>query len=161
MIRPILEHPDPTLRRRSAPVGTVTDETRALLDDMLETMYAAKGRGLAGVQVGLLQRLVVVDIAWKEGTPAPRAFVDPEIVWSSDTRATREERCLSIPDRPTAVSRPDRVGVRYRDRQGGVREEVFDGLMAMVMQHEIDHLDGVLILDHAGPAADPSPAAAS
>ncbi len=158
MIRPILEHPDPTLRRRSAPVGAVTDETRALLDDMLETMYAARGRGLAGVQVGLLRRLVVVDIAWKDGAPEPKAFVDPEIVWSSDTRATREERCLSIPDTPTAVSRPDRVQVRYRDRQGAAREEAFDGLMAMVMQHEIDHLDGVLILDRAGPAADPAPA---
>ena len=158
MIRPILEHPDPVLRRRSAPVGTVTDETRSLLDDMLETMYAAKGRGLAGVQVGVLQRLVVVDIAWKEGIPEPMAFVDPEIVWSSDTRATREERCLSIPDTPAAVSRPDRVRVRYRDRQGAAREEEFQGLMAMVMQHEIDHLDGVLILDRAGPAAVPAPA---
>ena len=158
MIRPILQHPDPTLRRRSAPVGTVTGETRSLLDDMLETLYAAEGRGLAGVQVGLLLRLVVVDIAWKEGTPEPMAFVDPEIVWSSDTRATREERCLSIPDAPTAVSRPDRIRVRYRDRLGAVHDEAFEGLMAMVMQHEIDHLDGVLILDHAGPAADPAPA---
>ena len=161
MIRPILQHPDPVLHRASAPVGTVTDETRALLDDMLETMYAAKGRGLAGVQVGILERLVVVDIAWKDGPADPMAFVDPEIVWSSDRRVVREERCLSIPDRPTPVSRPDSVRVRYRDRQGTAREEAFDGLMAMVMQHEIDHLDGVLILDRAGPAADPSPAAAT
>ena len=155
MIRPIVTHPDPVLHRRSAPVGAVTDETRALLDDMLETMYAASGRGLAAVQVGVLQRLVVVDVAWKEGPPAPRGFVDPEIVWSSDRPVTREERCLSIPGRPVAVPRPDAVRVRFRDRDGTAREELFDGLMAMVMQHEIDHLDGVLILDHAdaGPPA--------
>lgn len=147
MIRPIVQHPDPLLHRTSTALGTVTDETRALLDDMLETMYAAKGRGLAGVQVGVLQRVVVVDIAWKEGTPDPMVFVDPEVVWMSDTRAVREERCLSIPDRPTPVLRATQVRVRYLDRDGAPREREFEGLMAMVMQHEVDHLDGVLILD--------------
>ena len=149
MIRPIVQHPDPLLHRPSAPVGTVTDETRALLDDMLETMYAAQGRGLAGVQVAVLQRVVVVDIAWKEGAPEPMAFVDPEIVWRSETKAVREERCLSIPDRPTPVERATHVRVHYRDRDGAPQEQEFEGLMAMVMQHEIDHLDGVLILDKA------------
>ena len=149
MIRPIVKHPDPILHRPSAPVGAVTDDTRALLDDMLDTMYEAKGRGLAGVQVGVLQRLVVVDIAWKDGAPDPRAFVDPVITWMSDEKAVREERCLSIPDTPTPVRRSTAVTVRYRDRAGGEREETFEGLMAMVMQHEVDHLDGVLILDKA------------
>ena len=149
MIRPIVTHPDPLLHRSSEPVRAVTDETRALLDDMLETMYAAQGRGLAAVQVGVLQRLVVVDVAWKEGAPDPMAFVDPEIVWMSDATAVREERCLSIPDTPTPVRRSERVRVRYIDRQGEAREAEFEGLMAMVMQHEVDHLDGVLILDRA------------
>ena len=149
MIRPIVQHPDPLLHRSSAALGTVSDETRALLDDMLETMYAAQGRGLAGVQVGVLQRLVVVDIAWKDGAPDPMVFVDPEIVWMSDTKAIREERCLSIPDRPTPVQRSTQVRVHYLDRDGVAREREFEGLMAMVMQHEVDHLDGVLILDKA------------
>jgi peptide deformylase len=149
MIRPIVKHPDPILHRPSAPVGAVTDGVRALLADMLDTMYDAKGRGLAGVQVGVLRRLVVVDVAWKDGAPDPRAFVDPEIVWASDEKAVREERCLSIPDTPTPVLRATAVRVRYRDRDGAEREEAFEGLMAMVMQHEVDHLDGVLILDKA------------
>lgn len=149
MIRPIVKHPDPLLRRASAPVGAVTDDTRALLDDMLDTMYAAQGRGLAGVQMGVLQRLVVVDIAWKDGARDPRCFVDPVIASMSDETAVREERCLSIPDAPTRVLRATAVTVRYRDRAGVEREERFEGLMAMVMQHEVDHLDGVLILDKA------------
>lgn len=149
MILPIVKHPDPILHRTSAPVGAVTDETRALLDDMLDTMYAAQGRGLAGVQVAVLQRLVVIDIAWKDGAPDPMRFVDPEIVWMSDEKAVREERCLSIPDAPTPVLRSTAVRVRYLDRDGAARERAFEGLMAMVMQHEVDHLDGVLILDRA------------
>ena len=149
MIRPIVKHPDPILHRASAPEGAVTDSTRALLGDMLDTMYAAQGRGLAAVQVGVLRRLVVVDIAWKDGAPDPRSFVDPEIVWMSDAKSVREERCLSIPDRPTPVLRSERIRLRYRTREGAPREEEFEGLMAMVLQHEVDHLDGVLILDRA------------
>ncbi len=149
MIRPIVKHPDPILHRISAPVGTVTDDTRSLLDDMLDTMYDAKGRGLAGVQVAELKRLVVVDIAWKDGVPDPMRFVDPEILWMSDEKAVREERCLSIPDTPTPVLRSTAVRVRYLDRDGAPQERTFEGLMAMVMQHEVDHLDGVLILDKA------------
>ena len=147
MIRPIVKHPDPILHRISAPLGTVTEETRTLLGDMLDTMYDAKGRGLAGVQVAELKRLVVVDIAWKDGAPDPMRFVDPELVWTSDEKAVREERCLSIPDTPTPVLRSTAVRVRYLDVDGARQEQTFEGLMAMVMQHEIDHLDGVLILD--------------
>jgi len=149
MIRPILIHPDPVLREHSAPVLAVTDATRAILDDMLETMYGASGRGLAGVQVGVLQRLVVIDIAWKDGANDPRFFVNPDIVWSSDVLSSREERCLSIPNAPKDVLRPDRVRVQFLDRDGAAQEMEADGVLAMVIQHEIDHLNGVLILDRA------------
>ena len=149
MIHPIVIHPDPVLHEISAPVQQVTEDTQTLLDDMLETMYDAQGRGLAAVQIGVLQRVVVVDTDWKEGARNPLLFVNPEIVWSSDTRATREERCLSIPDTPTEVHRPDRVRVQYLDRTGAPREMEAEGLLAMVIQHEVDHLNGVLILDRA------------
>ena len=149
MIHPIVTHPDPILHQSSAPVPHVTDATRALLDDMLETMYDAQGRGLAAVQIAVLQRVVLVDTAWKDGARTPLFFVKPEVVWSSDVLATREERCLSIPDTPTKVLRPDRVRVRFLDRDGAPREMEADGLLAMVIQHEVDHLDGVLILDRA------------
>ena len=149
MIHPIVIHPDPMLHATSAPVSQVTDETRALLDDMIETMYDAQGRGLAAVQIGVLQRVVVVDTDWKEGAKNPLLFVNPEIVWSSDTLASREERCLSIPDTPKEVHRPDRVRIQYLDRSGTPCEMEADGLLAMVIQHEVDHLNGVLILDRA------------
>jgi peptide deformylase len=149
MIHPILIHPAPTLRDTSAPVPEVDNRVRALLDDMLETMYNAKGRGLAAVQIGVLQRLVVIDTDWKEDAPNPQFFVNPEIVWSSTTTMSREERCLSIPNTPKEVIRPDRVRVRYLDRDGASREVEMTGLMAMVIQHEVDHLEGVLILDRA------------
>ena len=149
MIRPIVIHPDPVLHQTSAPVSQVNDETLALLDDMLETMYDAQGRGLAAVQIGVLQRVVVVDTDWKDGAKNPLLFVNPEIVWSSEMLASREERCLSIPDTPTEVHRPDRVRVLYLDRAGASQEMEADGLLAMVIQHEVDHLNGVLILDRA------------
>jgi peptide deformylase len=149
MIRPILIHPAPILRDTSAPVPEINDRIRALLDDMLETMYDAQGRGLAAVQIGVLQRLVVIDTDWKEGARNPQFFVNPEIVWSSTTTASREERCLSIPNTPKEVIRPDRVRVRYLDRDGASQEAEMTGLTAMVIQHEVDHLEGVLILDRA------------
>ena len=149
MIHPIVIHPDPVLHKPSAPVSKVTDETRALLDDMIETMYDAQGRGLAAVQIGVLQRLVVVDTDWKEGAKNPLLFVNPAIVWSSDTVASREERCLSIPNTPKEVRRPNRVRVQYLDRSGAPQEMEADGMLAMVIQHEVDHLNGVLILDRA------------
>lgn len=149
MIHSIVIHPDPILAQISAPVPRVTDDTRALLADMLETMYDAQGRGLAAVQIGVLQRVLVVDTDWKEGARNPLLFVNPEIVWSSGTLASREERCLSIPDTPTDVLRPDRVRVQFLDRDGTPRKMEADGMLAMVIQHEVDHLDGVLILDRA------------
>jgi peptide deformylase len=112
-------------------------------------MYGASGRGLAGVQVGVLQRLVVIDIAWKDGAKDPRFFVNPDIAWSSDTLFSREERCLSIPDVPKDVLRPDRVRVQFLDRDGAAQDMEVDGLLAMVIQHKIEHLNGMLILDRA------------
>jgi peptide deformylase len=149
MIQPILIHPAPILRDKSAPVPEINDRVRTLLDDMLETMYDAEGRGLAAVQIGVLQRLVVMDTDWKERARNPLFFVNPEIVWSSTTTESREERCLSIPNTPKEVIRPDRVRVRYLDRDGASREAEMRGLTAMVIQHEVDHLEGVLILDRA------------
>lgn len=149
MIRPILTHPDPVLRRISESVGAVDAQTRTLLDDMLETMYGAGGRGLAAVQIGVLRRAVVIDTGWKEGAPGPLFLVNPEIAWTSDSLSTLEERCLSIPHTPRNVQRPNHVRVRYLDRDA--TEQIVDmtGILAMVVQHEIDHLNGVLILDHA------------
>ncbi len=156
MIRTILTHPDPVLRQVSAPVGAIDDETRHLLDDMLETMYAAQGRGLAAVQVGVLKRVVVIDIDWKEGTPNPLFLVDPEVVWASPVEIVHEERCLSLPDTPRNVRRPDHVRVRHRDRDGIERTVAATGMLAVAVQHEVDHLDGVLIVDHARPEQPPS-----
>jgi peptide deformylase len=108
-----------------------------------------RGSGLAAVQIGVLQRLVVIDTDWKEGARNPLLFVNPEIVWSSTTTESREERCLSIPNTPKEIIRPDRVRVCYLDRDGASREAEMTGLTAMVIQHEVDHLEGVLILDRA------------
>lgn len=149
MIRPIFTHPDPTLREISASVPTMTDAVRAILDDMLETMYAAPGRGLAAVQVGILQRLVVIDIGWKTGQSDPLFLVNPAVVSASEARVQQEERCLSIPGVPRRVTRPAQVTVAYLDRDGRPREIEAEGALAMALQHEIDHLDGRLILDHA------------
>ena len=147
MIRPIIIHPDPVLRATAQSLGTVTDETRILLDDMLETMYAAPGRGLAAPQIGVLERAIVLDVEWKTGPRNPMVLVDPEIVWASETKARGQEGCPSIPDTPILVERPDRVRVRYLDRDGATQEVDATGPLAMVLQHEIDHLDGILILD--------------
>jgi peptide deformylase len=151
MIRPIVIHPDPVLRQTAQPLGTVTDETRTLLDDMLETMYAAPGRGLAAPQIGVLQRAIVLDVEWKTGPRNPMVLVDPELVWASNTKVGGQEGCLSIPDTPLMVSRFDRVRVRYLDRDGTPQEIDATGPLAVVLQHEIDHLDGVLIVDHGEP----------
>lgn len=151
-IRRILTVADPkdtaVLKRVSAPVAEVTDDVQALADDMLETMYAAPGIGLAAVQIGELQRVVVMDLADKESPPDPRVLVNPEITWASDELNTYEEGCLSIPDIYDAVERPARIRVRYLDRDGNSVEEEADGLYATCIQHEIDHCDGVLFLDH-------------
>lgn len=136
------------LKTPAAPVGVVTDEVRALADEMLETMYAAPGIGLAAPQIGDGRRIVVMDLSREEEPKAPMVLVDPEITWSSEERKPWEEGCLSIPEVYDEVERPDRVRVAYTDRNGRRVEEEADGLYAVCLQHEIDHLNGVLFTDH-------------
>jgi peptide deformylase len=150
---PIIETPDPTLRRISAPIETVTDELRALIDDMFETMYAAPGIGLAAIQVGVPKRLLVIDLQEPEeegGEPVrdPLVFINPEIVEASDTLQVYSEGCLSVPEMYAEVERPDRIRARWLDRDGKAREEELDGLLAICLQHEMDHLEGILFIDH-------------
>jgi peptide deformylase len=147
-IRPIITLPDPKLRLRSEPIARVDDPTRALLDDMIETMYDAPGIGLAAIQLGLPHRLVVLDTARQDEPKAPLFLVNPEVVWSSDERSVYEEGCLSIPDYYEDVERPGSVRVRFLDRDGQSCEMAADGLLATAIQHEIDHLNGVLFVDH-------------
>jgi len=143
----ILTLPDPILRKVSAPVERVDDELRKLADDMLETMYAAPGVGLAAVQVGVLRRLVVLDTAKEEEPPRPLVLVNPEIVATGAEMRLHEEGCLSIPDVRVEIERPALVTVRYVDREGEPRELTAEGLLATAIQHEIDHLNGKLIID--------------
>ncbi len=146
-ILPILLHPDPRLREACAPVGAVDAGVRALAADMLETMYAAPGRGLAAPQVGAARRLFVMDVDWKAGAPTPVVAVDPEIVAASAEIADGEEACLSIPGEPRVVARPAAVTMRWTDLEGVRAEHALTGAAARCAQHELDHLDGVLILD--------------
>ena len=148
-VRPILTVPDPRLKLVSAPVeGGVTDAHRALMDDMLETMYAAPGIGLAAIQVGVPERIIVMDLA-REGEPAqPRFFVNPEILETDSEAVPYEEGCLSVPDIYDMVDRPKRCRIRYLDYNGNAIEEWAEGLYAVCIQHEMDHLDGIVFLDH-------------
>ena len=136
------------LKKKSAAVGAVDDSLRALMDDMLETMYAAPGIGLAAIQVGVPKRVIVMDLAKDEEPPAPRHFVDPEILWASEETQPYEEGCLSVPEIFDEVERPARVRLRYLDYHGQAVEEDAEGLFAVCIQHEIDHLEGVLFIDH-------------
>ncbi len=145
---PILEVPDPRLKQTAEPVAEVDDGLRDLMADMLATMYKAPGIGLAAPQVGVPRRVVVVDVTPEEGPKAPIYLVNPEIVWRSSAAETAEEGCLSLPGQFGDVHRPTAVKVAYRDEQGQAREIEADGLMARCLQHEIDHLDGVLFTDH-------------
>jgi len=146
---PIIKLPDPILREKSLPVETVDESTRAFLNDMLETMYAAPGIGLAAVQVGVLRRMLVIDIARGEDEPKkPWMLINPEIVFKGETPRVHEEGCLSIPEMYAEVERPALVRVRYVDIEGKQREEDFEDLLATVVQHEIDHLNGTLFIDH-------------
>ncbi len=148
-LRSILIAPDPRLKQKSEPLeGPVTDAHRALMDDMLETMYEAPGIGLAAIQVGEPLRIIVMDLS-PEGEPkAPRYFVNPEILWKSEEMAPYEEGCLSVPDIYDDVERPARVKLRYMDYSGKQIEEDGEGLFAVCIQHEMDHLEGVLFIDH-------------
>jgi peptide deformylase len=152
-IRPIIETPDPLLRQISTPVETVTDELRALIDDMFETMYVAPGIGLAAIQVGVPKRLLVIDLQEPEeedGDPVrdPRVFINPEILETSDTLQIYNEGCLSVPEQFAEVERPDRIRARWLDAEGEQHEEIIEGLLAICLQHEIDHLEGILFIDH-------------
>lgn len=145
---PIILVPDPVLKAKCAPVDQIDDEVRRLMDDMLETMYEAPGIGLAAPQVGVTRRIIVIDCAGKDEPPAPIKLVNPEIIWASDELATHEEGCLSIPEHYAEVTRPAEVKVRYRDESGKRMEVQAGGLLGVCLQHEIDHLDGVLFVDH-------------
>ena len=147
-IRPLIILPDPVLRQVSKPVERVDDDVQKFASDLLETMYDAPGIGLAGIQIGEPLRILVIDLA-KEGEPkAPQIFINPEILSRSDERSVYEEGCLSIPDYYAEVERPARVRVRYVDLDGKEREVEAEGLLATCLQHEIDHLNGVLFIDH-------------
>ena len=147
-LRPIITLPDPKLRLVSRKIERIDDSLRRLMDDMIETMHEAPGVGLAAIQVGEPIRLLVVDVAKKDEPLDPQVFVNPEILWSSEERATYEEGCLSIPEYYAEVERPASVRARALDRDGKLREILAEGLLATVLQHEIDHLDGVLFIDH-------------
>ncbi|MGB0629915.1 MAG: peptide deformylase [Alphaproteobacteria bacterium] len=145
---PIITAPDPRLKKIAKPVDSVDDDVRRLMDDMLETMYAAPGVGLAAPQVGVSSRVIVVDVARAGEEPQPMYLANPEIVGASDEISVFEEGCLSLPEHFAEVKRPDTVRVRYLDYENEIRERVMDGFLATCVQHEIDHLDGVLFVDH-------------
>jgi peptide deformylase len=146
---PIIKLPDPILREQSLPVETIDADLRGFMNDMLETMYAAPGIGLAAVQVGVLRRMVVIDITrGQEEEKKPMLLINPEILSKGDTPRVHEEGCLSIPEMYAEVERPALVRVRYLDIEGKSHEEDFQDLLATVVQHEIDHLNGVLFIDH-------------
>ncbi len=150
--RTILIHPDPRLKKRCDPVTEITDELRAAAADMLETMYDAPGVGLAGPQIGLMSRILVMDcIKDPEAAPRPMVLLNPEITWSSEDLNTYEEGCLSIPDQYAEVTRPAEVRVRWLGLDGATQEEHFKGLWATCVQHEIDHLNGRLFIDYLTP----------
>lgn len=145
---PILTAPDPRLKKKSLPVEAVDDGVRQLMDDMLATMYDAPGIGLAAPQVGVLKRVVVLDIEREDTKTGPLFMANPEIIDASDEDASYEEGCLSVPEHYSDVVRPAKVTVRYLDREGKTQEVAAEGLLATCLQHEIDHLDGILFIDH-------------
>jgi peptide deformylase len=152
-IRPIIEAPDPLLRQVSSPVEAITPEIQTLIDDMFETMYAAPGIGLAAIQVGVPKRILVIDLQDPEeegGEPVrnPLVFINPEILRTSETERPYNEGCLSVPDQYAEVDRPDSVRARWLDRDGNVHEEEIEGMLATCLQHEMDHLEGVLFIDY-------------
>ena len=153
-VLPILEAPDPRLRVISQPVAGVDDDLRALIDDMFETMYAAPGIGLAAIQVGVPKRVLVMDLEDgpedEDGKPTrnPRVFVNPELFDPSDEQSFYNEGCLSVPDQFAEVERPAVVHARWLDRDGRAHEDRLEGLLATCLQHEMDHLEGILFIDH-------------
>lgn len=147
-IRPILIAPDPRLKAVSEEIVAVDADIRALADDMLESMYAADGIGLAAIQIGVPRRVLVMDLVRKDGKNEPRVFVNPNILWTSDETALCQEGCLSVPDIWEEVERPAQIRAEYLDRDGRLHNVEAEGLLATCLQHEIDHLEGILFVDH-------------
>jgi len=145
---PIITAPDPRLKIKARPVTAVDNKVRRLMDDMLDTMYGAIGIGLAAPQVGQSSRVIVLDVARDGEKPQPLQLANPEILWRSPELTTGNEGCLSLPEHYAEVTRPAKIRLRYLDYQNEIREIEASGLLAMCLQHEIDHLDGVLFVDH-------------
>ena len=152
-IRPIIEAPDPRLRVTSTPVEQIDDALRALIDDMFETMYDAPGIGLAAIQIGVPKRVLVIDLQEEEdaeGQPIrrPRVFINPELYEPSDAQSLYNEGCLSVPDHYAEVERPAAIHARWLDAEGAAHDERIEGMLATCLQHEMDHLEGILFIDH-------------
>ena len=147
-IRPILIAPDPRLKAVSEPVSRVDDEIRKLVDDMLESMYAADGIGLAAIQIGMPKRVLVMDLAQKDGGREPQTFINPKILWASEETTVVQEGCLSVPDIWEEVERPTQIRAEFLDREGVLQTIDAEGLLATCLQHEMDHLNGILFIDH-------------
>ena len=147
-LRQILIEPNKILRQKSLPVDNVNKDTQILMDDMLETMYAAPGIGLAAIQVGIPKRIIVLDIEQKEGQKNPLFFINPEIIEKSKNLLTYEEGCLSVPGQFAEIERPDRCHIKYLDYNGEKKEINAKGMLATCIQHEMDHLEGILFIDY-------------
>ena len=147
-LREILTEPNKILRQKSLPVDSVDKETQILMDDMLDTMYAAPGIGLAAIQVGIPKRIIVLDIEQKEGQKNPLFFINPEIIEKSKNLLTYEEGCLSVPGQFAEIERPDRCHIKYLDYNGEKKEINAKGMLATCIQHEMDHLEGILFIDY-------------
>ncbi|CAN7372057.1 peptide deformylase [Bosea sp. LjRoot9] len=148
-IRPLVILPDSVLRQVSAPVDTITPEIKTLAADMLATMYDAPGIGLAAIQIGVPKRIVTIDLSKSDDEEkAPMVFVNPEVIWTSEEMSTHEEGCLSIPEYYEEVERPASIKLRYMDLDGKAQEIAAEGLLATCLQHEVDHLNGVLFIDY-------------
>ena len=148
MLRKILTEPDPILRKKCEPLEKVDSDTKKLMDDMLETMYAAPGIGLAAVQVGILKRLVVIDISKGEEKKKPIFLINPQIIHKSEKTSVYEEGCLSLPGQFAEIERPAKCTIKYIDYNGKDKDLKADGLLATCIQHEVDHLNGILFIDY-------------
>ncbi|MEX2452015.1 MAG: peptide deformylase [Rhodospirillales bacterium] len=147
-VREVIVAPDPRLKAKCAPVEAVDDEVRQLMNDMLESMHASRGIGLAAPQIGVHKRVIVCDVARDDEPPRPMKLANPEIVWRSDETITVDEGCLSLPEHYAEVTRPAKVKIRYLDHQNEIRELDAEGVLSTCLQHEMDHLDGILFVDH-------------
>ena len=147
-LRQILTEPNKILREKSLSVETVDENLQKLMNDMLETMYAAPGIGLAAIQIGIPKRVIVLDIASKDGPKNPMFFINPEIIEKSDNNLTYEEGCLSVPGQFAEIDRPDKCHIKYLDYYGQPKEIKAEGMLATCIQHEMDHLEGILFIDH-------------